>query len=243
MKHSISLTVISIKMSACIFALIQLLQVGAPGATKTWKATFGGPGMDYGTAVIPAGDGGYVLTGVAGTANPDDSNVILIKVDLKGNKIWEKTYGGNLDDIASYVARASDGGFIIAGRTKSYGAKANDILLVKTDADGIEQWHRMYGGKGDDFAANVIEVDDGYIIGGSTDSDAIGDYNLAILKVDKQGTLLWQKKFDGDKIENDGFVARAGDGGFLLVGSTHSYGKGAADIWLIKTDEEGGTDK
>ncbi len=135
-----------------------------------------------------------------------------------------------------------DGGFIIAGKTVSFGA-GNGVYLIKTDAQGNEQWSRTYG-----EALSVDEgwwvqqtSDSGYIITGGTRIGTSPDYNLYLVRTDAQGNEQWSRVFGGNELENGRSVQQTDDGGFLIVGYTTSYGGGESDVYLIKTDNYGNT--
>ena len=82
---------------------------------------------------------------------------------------WARTYGGSEDDVAKCVIQASDGGFVLAGYTNSYGAGGSDMYLVKTDSNGNMQWNTTYGGAADDGASCVLQSSDGgYVLAGYT---------------------------------------------------------------------------
>ncbi len=217
---------------------ICLIRADDTGTLK-WRKTFGTKYHDEAYCLVATADGGYAVCGTVGTANPDNNEAYLLKVDSEGTKLWEKTYGGDQDDIGYWMAVTSDGGFVMTGRTKSFGVRANDAFLVKTDSGGKQEWLKTYGGASDEFGISVIEIADGYIIGGNTDTDTAGSYDLMLLKADRKGALLWEKKYGGTKYENGGFVSAASGGGILLLGSTHSSGAGMQDLWLIKTDASG----
>ena len=85
---------------------------------------------------------------------------------------WSNTYGGINIDGAEDVKSTNEGNYIIAGKTKSYGNGERDVWLIKTDENGTEIWNKTYGGKKEDVANSVDQTsDDGYIIGGYTESD------------------------------------------------------------------------
>ena len=116
-----------------------LLKTDANG-NEQWNKTFGLDGFDCVYSVVQTSDGGYVLAGTIDTAkNPDfkgqilytDNDFWLFKTDANGNLEWSKTIGGLKSDEAKFVQLTSDGGYVIAGNTRSYGSGSSDIWLVK----------------------------------------------------------------------------------------------------------------
>ena len=75
--------------------------------------------------------------------------------------LWSHTYGGSRVEYGCAVRQTSDGGFIFAGSTESFGNGHSDVYLVKTDRDGNLSWSRTYGGVGIDNAYAVLQTSDG----------------------------------------------------------------------------------
>jgi len=205
-----------------------------------WEKTFGGTSVEVGFFVEQTTDDGYIIAGFTDSYGAGAADFYLVKTDASGNTEWEKTFGGYYNDFAECVAQTTDDGYIIAGRTGSYGAGANDFYLVKTDASGNLEWEKTFGGYYDDVAKSVEQTtDDGYIIAGSTDSYGAGANDFYLVKTDASGNLEWEKTFGGTSAEVGFSVEQTTDDGYIIAGSTDSYGAGAADFYLVKTDASG----
>ena len=159
---------------------------------------------------------------------------------------WAKTFGGTNDDWADSVQQTIDGGYIIAGLTKSFGAGDSDAYLIKTDSDGNLSWQKTFGGTDDDYANSVQQTaDHGYIIAGDTKSFGAGKSDAYLAKIDANGNLQWQKTFGGTGDDWATCVQQTPDGGYIIAGLTESFSTrkfgyaGSLDAYLIKTDSEG----
>lgn len=115
---------------------VSLIKTDASG-NQVWQRTFGGSGTDYGRSVQQTSDGGYVIVGMTQYFGSDNYDIYLIKTDVFGNQIWQRTFGGNYGDHGYSVQQTSDGGYIIAGFTYSFGVGNDDVYLIKTNAGGF----------------------------------------------------------------------------------------------------------
>jgi hypothetical protein len=142
-----------------------------PHGNLLWTKTLGGSGWDYGSSVIQTSDGGIVVTGWTSSFGVEVEDALLAKFDASGNHLWTKTLGGNSNDISYSVTQTSDGGFVITGDTKSFGADNWDLLEAKFDTNGDFVWARTLGGGGDDGSRSVIQTPDlGLMVAGYTES-------------------------------------------------------------------------
>ncbi len=205
-----------------------------------WAKTYGGTSDDYAYSVQQTSDGGYIVAGTTNSFGAGSYDFLLIKADANGNIIWAKTYGGTDWDWGSSVQQTSDGGYILAGLTWSFGASGGDIFLVKTDANGNVQWAKIYGGAGWDQPFSVQQTSDGgYILTGETTSFGAGDRDFFLIKTDANGNVQWAKTYGGTNWDQAFSVQQTYDGGYIVAGGTWSFGAGGYDFLLIKTDANG----
>jgi hypothetical protein len=106
------------------------------GLASTFAKTIGGSSEDRANSIIQSSDGGYAVAGYTSSFGAGGWDIYLVKLDSGGNVQWTKTIGGSSDDLASSIIQSSDGGYIVAGVTGSFGAGSADIYVVKLDANG-----------------------------------------------------------------------------------------------------------
>lgn len=154
---------------------------------------------------------------------------------------WLRRYGGAADDAGQSVQQTYDGGFIIAGRTRSFGAGSNDIILIKTDRLGDILWMRTYGGGDSDGASCVRQTaDGGFVIVGYTESFGSGTYDTYLVRANESGNLLWQTCYEVNNSNERGCcVDLTSDGGYVIAAETFDWQGGR--ICVRKTDSDGGT--
>ena len=209
-----------------------------PKGTEEWNQTFGGDNKDYGNSVQQTIDGGYIITGEISSSGNGSSDVLLIKIDQQGQEEWIQTFGGSDYDIGNSIEQTYDGGYIITGSTRSYGNGSSDVLLIKTDQQGQEEWIQTFGGGYIDIGNPIKQTsDNGYIITGYTQSYGNGSRDVWLIKTNSQGNEDWNQTFGGSYIDIGNSIQQTIDGGYIITGSrgTDYY----SDLWLIKTDYQG----
>ena len=141
-------------------------------------------GYDVGNAIASTSDGGFVMVGSAGgcTANPSGYDVWIVRTDSTGDTLWTKSFGGVLEDQAYSILPEDDGGYVIAGSTRSWGQGENDALLLKIDGRGSVLWSTAVGGPGNDICYEVQQADGGYILSGTTTAYGDGDTDMYVVK-------------------------------------------------------------
>jgi len=220
---------------------VWLLKTDTNGDTL-WTRIYGGSSIDYGYSVQQTSDGGYIVAGYTMSFGAGIHDVWLLKTDADGDTLWTHTYGGSSSDAAYSVQQTTDGGYIVAGYTWSFGAGLSDLWLIKTDANGDTLWTHTYGGSSIDWGRSVRQTTDGgYIIAGHTMSFGAGSDDVWLLKTDADGDTLWTHTYGGSSSDAAYSVQQTTDGGYIVAGETFSFGAGRYDVWLLKTDTNGDT--
>ncbi len=164
----------------------------------------------------------------------------MLKLDSNGEIEWQKTYGGNKYDYAWSIQQTSDGGYIVAGSTYTFGAGESDIWVLKLDSNGNVSWQRTYGGNDYDYAWSIQQTSDGgYIVTGSTESFGAGGTDVWVLKLDGNGNVSWQKTYGGNDYDYAYSIQQTLDGGYTVAGSTRSFGSDPTSVYVLKLDSNG----
>ncbi|HLA38021.1 MAG TPA: hypothetical protein VJZ02_06120 [Candidatus Brocadiales bacterium] len=225
-----------------VFCVLFLFFVTTPSlsASAGWAATYGGVDSDWAYSVHETNDGGYIMAGATRSFGAGENDIWVLKLRPDGTVEWQKAYGGIENDWAYSIQQTLDGGYIVAGKTWSFGDGASDIWILKLRVDGTVEWQKTYGGVSSDEASSVQQTSDGgYIVAGETKSFGAGDYDSWVLKLRPDGTIEWQKTYGGVSSDGASSVQQTSDGGYIVAGRTKSFGAGDCDIWVLKLRGDG----
>lgn len=214
---------------------VYLIKLNLNGDTL-WTKTFGRSDNDRGLFVRQTTDGGYKITGLTRAPGLNTEDIFLVKTDVNGDSLWTKTLGGTNGEAGTCV-----GGYIISGQTASFSVNHYDLYLLKTDASGNITWEKTYGGpSGDEMAYHIQQTADGGYI--ATGYYTVGNIiDLLLVRTNSSGDTLWCKTYGGAGVDQGLCVNQTSDGGFIVAGTTQSFGAGIYDAYLIKTDANGDT--
>ena len=221
---------------------VSLIKTDASGNIM-WTQIYGGAiGLsDKGYSVRQTTDGGYIISGTTETYGAGGDDVYVIKTNSSGTILWTRTIGtsGSIE-AGREIQQTSDGGYIVAGYTDGLGAGFYDVYLIKLDNTGAVTWSKTYGGSSYDFVYTVQQTsDNGYILGGTTDSYGAGSWDSYLLKTDVNGVLQWSKAYGLSGEDRAQAARQTNDGGYILCGRSNSFGSGGYDATLQKTDASG----
>jgi hypothetical protein len=218
---------------------VYVVKLDAKGNLQ-WTRTIGGPGYEIGYSLIQTSDGGYAIAGESSSFGAGEADVYVIKLDANGNLQWTKTIGGPASEVGSSLIQTSDGGYVIAGFTNSFGAGEADVYVVKLDASGNLQWTKTIGGPKGDWGFSLIQTSDGgYAIAGATQSFGAGEWDVYVVNLDAKGNLQWTKSIGGPAGEIGFSLIQTSDGGYAITGATTSFGAGGTDVYVVKLDAKG----
>jgi len=211
-----------------------------PNGNLQWARVYSNRSLDDEPSdVIETSDGGYLVVGGAQPGSGLTNVILVMKINSSGALQWVRWFGDTIyQDQAYSVKRTSDGGYIVAGRTGSYGFGNADIFLMKLDGSGNVVWAKAYGSSGADFGYDVqITSDGGFVVVGYYTSS--GDTNAIIVKTNSSGNVQWNRVLGGTQMESFYSVAQTSDGGFIATGITRSFGLGSADVFLARFNSSG----
>jgi len=226
----------------CILSLVLLTSIATPSlaAPAGWAATYGGSYSDSVASIQQTGDGGYIVAGRTDSFGAGHIDVWVLKLRPDGTVEWQKTYGGGDWDVADSIQQTADGGYVVIGKTKSFGAGRVDFLVLKLRQDGTVEWQKTYGGAGEDWASSIQQSNDGgYIVVGNTCASFGDSLGMWVLKLQPDGAVAWQKSYGGSDAESGHSIWQTADGGYIVVGDTYSFGAGGLDIWVLKLRSDG----
>ena len=206
-----------------------------------WEKQFGGTGAELGYEIKRTYDHNYIVIGASGSdrANYD---FYVLKINNDGDIIWENYFGapggdGGYDRGHSII-ETSDGDFLAVGET-NYGDALN-ILVVKIDAEGNDEWKKIYGEALHDHADSIMETSDGnYVLCGRLDKTSTGKNDIGLIKINDEGEEIWKKIMSMSCSEWATSVIETSDNDLLIAGHTNSIGSGSYDMFVMKTDSEG----
>ncbi len=208
-----------------------------PSGNVVWSRQYATASNWQGDAWIKSvqqtGDGGYVFAGWTSINSAGQSDFWLVKTNSSGYVLWDRKYGGSNMDEAASVQLTSDGGYVIAGYTQSYGAGQGDAWLIKVNSAGQLDWSQTYGGAKSDSAMSVQQtLDGGYVFSGDSASFGVGAW---LVKTTSNGTMEWNKNYGDPYGFLRGYsVQQTIDGGYIVGGDCSSAIAGSVNGFLLK---------
>lgn len=211
--------------------------------------------------------GGYSLSHNSGEKSQHSRGGFdywIIKLDEQGKITWDRTLGGNSNDLLFCLQQTTDGGYIFGGYSlsKKSGEKSensrgqHDYWIVKTDSHGRKEWDKTIGGNyGDNLQSMQQTADGGYILGGFSNSNISGEKtengrgwnDYWVVKISAEGKVQWDKTIGGDDNDYLQVIEQSSDGGYILGGYSSSNisgektekSRGSFDYWVVKLNAAG----
>ncbi len=224
-------------------SLLTLALFALAPAQIRFAVAVGGTGIDFGNSVIQTTDGGFAVAGGTecfGLGSDFSPDLFLAKFSSTGAYEWSRTVGGTNWDLGNSVIQTTDGGFAIAGWTRSFGVGGSDFFLVKFSSTGSYEWSHAVGGTSDDLGYSVVQTSDsGFAVAGYTYSFGAGGRDLFLVKFSSTGAYQWSRAAGGTDDDYGMSVIQTTDGGLIVAGYTYSFGAGSYDFFLVKFSSAG----
>ncbi|WP_295201173.1 T9SS C-terminal target domain-containing protein [uncultured Chryseobacterium sp.] len=223
-----------------------------PMGTIQWQQVYGGvANTAYANSIIQNSDGGYAVAGRI-YSSTNGTNVFVLKLGVTGNVEWQKEYGGSEIDYGYSIIQTTDGGYAVAGFTKSNNGDVSgnhgglDMWIIKITATGTKQWAKAFGGSGYDAANSIIQTSDGgYAVAGytgSNDGNVSGNHgqnDMWVVKLSAAGNLEWQKPLGNVYSDQANSIIQVTDGGYVVVGASSNISNGNSDLFIVKLNSTG----
>jgi hypothetical protein len=212
-----------------------------------WTQSVGfNSGDAYLTDACAAHGGGIVAVGYAYTNTYNSSSrgrIMAVHVDDNGNVVWAYGYGGTtttIDDIANQIAPTPDGGYVIGGYTRHFGASTNGFYALKISGTGAVQWGQLFSSSNQEYGQGVAAAPDGSVyVTGYRASSTYGSNDFMIVKFSSTGSFQWARVQGGSNSDVGLGAAADAQNNVYTVGYTNSFGNGNQAIYLTKTDPSG----
>ena len=223
-----------------------LQNLSAQSLQVIWEKTYDAGDFEYPATVIPSRDTSLLICGNKINTADGNSDILLIKTDSFGNILWQSLYGGSRDDISVSVFENSDKTYLVIGSTNSFSHMTfdYDIYLLKLSANGDTLWTKTVENDStyERAYSSIITADNNILVVGTVQSFSDGIQNMLVIKMNKNGNIIWEKTFGGDVSEIGESVLETIDNGFLITGETTSFGISTpfyTNVYLVRTDANG----
>jgi hypothetical protein len=205
-----------------------------------WQKRFGGSYDEQAKAIIPSGDGGFILSGWTKSSGAGGKDALIIKIDSKGETVWEKTFGKTDDDYVSCAQLSPEGNYIIGGTTKNIQTGNYCLWVFALDKLGKQLWEYVSIGSEWDAAKSIVCMPDGYAIAAVHKNKGDQDKESILLKLGKKGNRIWETPFGVRYYDDEpASVVQTPDEGFFITGWSKKDSGPVKQIHLAKIDKRG----
>lgn len=164
---------------------------------------------------------------------------LLFKLQFSfGQNLTGLFFGGTNNDIGTSLCTTHENGYLLVGSTRSFGNGSEDIYLIKINQNFETVWEKTLGWKHSDIIRSVIKVNDGFILSGEIWDYGMAGYDVGLIKISKQGDLMWKKFYGSHSLERGMKVIQTIDSNLVILGYSRIYDN-KGDVMLIKTDKNG----
>ncbi|MFN8319171.1 MAG: T9SS type A sorting domain-containing protein [Saprospiraceae bacterium] len=230
------------KTKICVSFLLFLVNYNVLQAqTVLFNNTYGSSAAEAAFSSVLSKDGDYYTVGWTENTSNGNSDILVIKTNKDGTKVWEKTYGLSDKESGISILELSNGDLIIGGSGRSFGTGLSDCLLVRINDKGEEIWSKSYGTTVEDYLRKVVELPNKDLLLCGYTQAGNGGTNLLAIQLDEDGNIIWSDALGGDSDEEGWTVAYDKMGNSYFGGWSKSTSNNNSDFFLVKKDVEGET--
>lgn len=213
-------------------------ELPTPDLDQSFEKRWGGALDEAAKDIFIQNDVIYLL-GTSQSMSDPNGDFYFAQLDLEGNLLFEKKYGGEKAEEGRSLLATQDGNFLLLGTTTASNGE-KDIYLLKVDRQGNELWQKTFGGPAPDTPASIIETSQGqYCLAATTESFGAGARDIYLLWLDQSGNPIREKTFGGPDIDGSTALSELADQQILLYGYTKNFGASSRDLYLLRLSAEG----
>ncbi|MEE4198373.1 MAG: hypothetical protein V2I54_12070 [Bacteroidales bacterium] len=203
-------------------------------------------GNNTASSLLTTRDGGIVILGTVTDTLNDNTDIYVQKLNSDLSNAWENILGDEANQTGAAIQPVADG-FIIAGSTDASdvgngnSAGKKDVFLVKIDSEGAVEWSKNYGGSGDEFAADILSTDQGFMILGTTNGfhePGQANNNIILIKTNLSGGAPDMATFGGSNNDFGAALVKASEEGFVLLGTVENVTGSSSNVYVVKISED-----
>ena len=214
-----------------------------PAGAVVWTSVLGGANDEIASCICQTSDAGCAVAGSTKSAGAGGSDILVVKMDASGAPAWAWAFGGTADEGAYAIIQMTDGDYLVAGYTASFGGDGIDLLLLRLDQTGGLTSARTFGGGGLLFgyraSSSIIKTSDGgYAVAGWIEPSN-GNVDMLLLKLDASGSLAWARNYGGLYFDWASSIIQTADGGYAIAGPIYHYSEMSWNPFVMKLDASG----
>ena len=208
---------------------------------STFNHSYGGAEVDYGKSVQQLINKDYLVCGTTSSEGNGSTDAFVLKTDSLGVEQWMVTFGGINSDYGHQIIESNSGGYIFVGSTESYGSGLSNILVLKMDENGNQDWVQTYGGTASEKGNSICQLSNNdYIIVGFTNSYGAGQKDVWLLKIDNQGNEIWSQTYGTNMNNYAVSIIPSLDSGFFVLSNDEKIeAENIYDISILKFNSNG----
>ena len=207
---------------------------------QQWNTTWGGSEDEYGNAIVLDSFENIYIAGDTRSFGAGLSDGLLVKYNGLGEQQWNTTWGGSGEDGFISITLDSSDNIFITGSTNSSGAGGRDMVLVKLNGSGQQQWNTTWGGTENDFGWDIaLDSSENIFVSGFTNSFGIVLFDIVLVKFNSFGQQQWNTTWGGSHLDMVWAIVLDSANNIFLTGFTSSFGAGSSDGLLIKYNSLG----